>query len=336
MRRREFLAGTAVTAAIGFARPVCAQTDARSPSIKRIAFVHLTEKLEGLTVKGRYKAFFGELNRLGYIEGRNLVVERYSALGQTERYDVVARAAVASHPDLIISIGTLLARQLMPLTATIPILTTSADPVASGLVTNLAKPDGNITGINVDVGLELYGKRLQFLHETVGKLMNVRLLIPASAILYWDMAIEPLLRRTDIPITAAVLADKVINREAYERVFDAMETERVDGLVVADSPEHITNREVIVDLAARHHLPTIYPYREYVDVGGLASYGTDTADLLRRLANMADQILRGAKPGDIPFYQQTKFELVLNRTTARSLGLEFPPSLLSVADEVIE
>jgi putative ABC transport system substrate-binding protein len=304
--------------------------------MKRIAFVHLTERLEGLTVKGRYKVFFEELNRLGYIEERNLIIERYSALGQTERYDVVARAAVASHPDLIISIGTLLARQLMPLTATIPILTTSGDPVASGLVTNLAKPDGNITGINVDVGLELYGKRLQFLHETVGKLMNVRLLIPASAIPYWDTAIEPLLRRIGIPITTAVLADKVINREGYERVFGAMEVEKVDGLVVADSPEHITNREVIVDLAARHHLPTIYPYREYVNAGGLVSYGTDTADLLRRLANMADQILRGAKPGDIPFYQQTKFELVLNRATARSLGLEFPPSLLSVADEVIE
>jgi putative ABC transport system substrate-binding protein len=224
----------------------------------------------------------------------------------------------------------------MPLTATIPILTTSADPVASGLVTNLARPDGNITGINVDVGATLYGKRLRFLRETVGKLTNVRLLIPASAIMYWEMVTEPRLLRAGVPITAAVLADKVVDREAYERVFDAMEAERVDGLVVADAPEHITNREVIVDLAARHRLPTIYPYREYVDVGGLASYGTDTADLLRRLANMADQILRGAKPGDIPFYQQTKFDLVLNRTTARSLGLEFPTTLLAVADEVIE
>jgi putative tryptophan/tyrosine transport system substrate-binding protein len=150
------------------------------------------------------------------------------------------------------------------------------------------------------------------------------------------MVTAPLLLGTGIPITAAVLADKVVDRKAYERVFDAMEAERVDGLVVADAPEHITNREVIVDLAAKHRLPTIYPYREYVDVGGLVSYGIDTADLLRRLANMADQILRGAKPGDIPFYQQTKFDLVLNRTTARSLGLEFPAILLAVADEVID
>lgn len=154
--------------------------------------------------------------------------------------------------------------------------------------------------------------------------------------MYWGIVTEPLIRRTGIPITVAVLANKVLDREAYERVFDAMEAERVDGLVVGDSPEHITNREVIVELAARHRLPTIYPYREYVDVGGLASYGTDTADLLRRLANMADQILRGAKPGDIPFYQQTKFELVLNRTAAKSLGLDFPASLLAVADEVLE
>jgi len=334
MRRREFITGSlaAVTASLS----AHARNDVRSAGTKRIAFVHLTEKLEGLAVNGRYKAFFRELNRLGYSEGQNLIVERYSALGQTEHYEDVARAAVASHPDLIISLGTVLARLLKPLTATIPILTTSGDPVASQLVTNMARPDGNITGINVDVGLELYNKRLQLLRDTVGKLTNARLLIPANAIMYWEYVTSPFLARSGIPIKAAVMANKVVDREAYELVFEAMEKEKVDGLVVGDNPEHITNREVIVDLAARHRLPTIYPYREYVDVGGLASYGTDTADLLRRFADMADEILRGAKPGDIPFQQQTKFELVLNRKTARSLGLEFPPTVLTAADEVIE
>jgi putative tryptophan/tyrosine transport system substrate-binding protein len=124
--------------------------------------------------------------------------------------------------------------------------------------------------------------------------------------------------------------------DGYERVFDRMDSERVDGLIVYDAAEHLSNRRLIVDLAAKHRLPTIYPFREFVEVGGLFSYGVDTAELTLRLADMTDRILRGAKPGDIPFLQQTKFELILNRTTAKSLGLEFPASLLSVADEVIE
>jgi putative ABC transport system substrate-binding protein len=114
-----------------------------------------------------------------------------------------------------------------------------------------------------------------------------------------------------------------------------MAKDRIDGLLVGDAGEHITNRQLIVDLAAKHRLPAIYPYREFVEAGGLLAYGIDLADSTRRLADITDQVLRGAKPGDIPFYQQTKFELVLNRTTAKSLELEFPATMLAVADEVI-
>lgn len=340
MRRRDFIAGTAATAALSFARPVCAQSNVRSPVIIRIAIVHPNEKPEGLTINGRraYKAYFGELNRLGYIEGQNLLIERYSALGQSDRYGDLVREIVANHPGLIISISGQLTRLLKPLTATIPILTTSSDPVAGRIVTNLAKPDGNITGVSVDAGMEVWGKRLQFLRETVGKLTNVRLLIAPSAMAFWEMASAPLLeaaRRAGITISTAVLSEKV-DRKAYERAFDVMEAERVDGLIVGDLAEHLTNRQTVVDLAARYRLSAIYPFREFVEVGGLLSYGVDTADLMRRLAGMTDEVLRGAKPADIPFNQLTKFELVLNRTAARSLGLEFPASLLAIADEVIE
>lgn len=339
MRRREFIAGTVATAANGFAQPICAQTNSSSLVTKRIAIFHPTEPPEGLTIKGRraYKAYFSELNRLGYVEGQNLIVERYSALGQSDRYGGLARDIVASRPDLIVSVSGLLAHVLKPLTATVPILATSADPIAAGLVTNLANPEGNITGVSADAGLEVNGKRLQFLKETTRSLSNVRMLTPETGLRLSEATLAVVRKaagQTPITIAPAILTEK-IDRGAFERVFDAMEKDRVDGLIVSDSPEHLTNRQLIVDLAAKHRLPAIYPFREFVEVGGLLSYGVDTADLMRRLAEMTGQILGGAKPGEIPFQQQTKFELVLNRTAAAPLGLEFPATLLATADEVI-
>ena len=337
MRRREFIAGTAVTGAMGFAHRVFAET-IPSPAAKRIAIFHPSEPPEGLTVNGRraYRAFFGELNKLGYNEGQNLIVERYSAFGHSEGYGDIARAIVASHPDLIISLGGPVTRVLRPLTANIPILAITSDPVAAGMVTNLAKPDGNITGSTTDVGLEVWGKRLELLRETVGKLTKVRFLLPPSMVAFWEMAGGPAAtlesaRQAGIPFAAALVPG-----QKFEQVFDAMAAEKVDGLMVGDAAEFFTYRQLIVDAAARHHLPAIYFAREWVDVGGLLSYGYDTVLIMRRVAELTGQILKGAKPGDIPFYQPTKLELVLNQKTAISLGIEFPPTLLSAADEVIE
>jgi putative ABC transport system substrate-binding protein len=185
--------------------------------------------------------------------------------------------------------------------------------------------------------LEVNGKRLQFLGETARSLSNVRFLSPASGSRMSEATLAVIrgaAGQTAIAITPAILDGKM-DREAFERAFDAMEKDRVDGLIVSDSPEHLTNRQVIVDLAARHRLPAVYPFREFAEVGGLLSYGVDTADLMRRLADMTGQVLEGAKPHEIPFQQQTKFELVLNRTASASLGLEFPATMLATADEVI-
>jgi ABC-type uncharacterized transport system substrate-binding protein len=339
MRRREFIAGATASAVFGFARQSCAQTDARTPVKKRIAFVHAAEKVEDMTVNGRrsIKAFFEGLNRLGYVEGKNLIVERYSALGRPDRYADLARAVIASQPDLIVALNGTLALQFKQLTTTIPILSTPADPVAGGLVTNLARPGGNITGVSTDAGFEVWGKRLQFLNETVSNhLTNVRF-FSGSLTTWWDMAgggVQKSADQAGIHLTLTSLNGNA-DRNEYEWIFDAMAKDRVDGLLVADAGEHITNRQLIVDLAAKYRLPTIYPFREFADVGGLLSYGTDLVNVMRRLAGIVDQVLKGAKPGDIPIYQQTKFELVLNRTTAKSLGLEFPATLLAVADEVI-
>ncbi len=339
MRRRDFMAGSAATAVLGVAElPAYAETNPQSSVPKRIAMVHPTEKPEGMTINGRrgFRAYFQELNRLGYIEGKNLLVERYSALGRQESYEEIARAIVSSRPDLILSLTGPLTRQFKPLTATIPIVTGASDPVATGIVTNMARPDGNITGVSVDAGLEVWGKRLQFLVETARGLTNLRLLIPTKA--RWRPVLEPLrdaAARAGTSIDAALLGEH-INQAAYEQVFDAMERDRVDGLILSDSGEHVMYRQQIAYLAARYRLPAIYPYRDFVDVGGLLSYGIDPVDFWRRLAVVTHQVLGGAKPGDIPFYQLTKFDLVLNRTTARSLGLDFPPTLLAAADEVIE
>jgi putative ABC transport system substrate-binding protein len=229
-----------------------------------------------------------------------------------------------------------LALQFKPLT-TIPILGTPSDPIVLGLVTNLARPGGNFTGVSVDAGSETWGKRLQILNETVSNHLTTVRFFAGLTTVWWDPAGEALqrsARQAGIDLTATMLNGSA-DRAEYERVFDTMAKDRVDGLLVGDTGEHITNRQLIVDLAAKHRLPAIYPWREFVEAGGLLSYGSDLVDVMRRLADITDQVLRGAKPGDIPIYQQTKFELVLNRSTAKSLGLEFPAPLLSVADEVI-
>lgn len=333
MRRRTFVAmlgGAAAWPAVTHAQ--------QTQRMKRIAIVHPTEKREDMTIHGRrtFKAYFEELDRLGYIEGRNVVIERYSGLGQTDRYGDLARAVVAGQPDLIVSIGSQVTLQLRSLGTPIPIVAATTDPVVIGLVTSLARPSGTITGVSVDAGVEVWGKRFQLLAQAAGNLTKVRFL--AASYSHWQLAIGPVseaAQKTGTPIGALFL-DGNINPAAYERVFDAMERDQVDGLLLSDSAEHLTSRVLIAELAKRHRLPTIYPHRDYVEVGGLMAYSVDLASVYHRVADVTDQVLRGAKPGDIPFYQQIKYELVLNQGAAKSLGLAFPALLLSVADDVIE
>jgi putative tryptophan/tyrosine transport system substrate-binding protein len=242
-----------------------------------------------------------------------------------------------SNPDLIFAIGGAVARQLKPLTTTIPIIAISNDPIAGKLVTNLARPDANITGASVDAGLELFGKRLGVFREEVRKLTNVRVLISSSGLSFWE-TIKTRLEEdaARLGISVSFLVPEAEDQVSYERAFDLIVADRANGLMVSEGSENTTNRKLIVDLAARHGLPAIYPYRDYVEVGGLLSYGVNLADVFRRMAAMTADALSGKKPAEIPFYQQTKLELVLNRKTAISLRLEFPTSLLAIADEVIE
>lgn len=338
MLRRAFLSGVSAAAALALARRASAQAIARMP---RIAIVTPTVKPEdiarGSTIPA-YRAYFAELERLGYMEGKNLVVERYSAFGRTDQHQEIARAAVASGPDLIFTYSGPIALLLKSVTTTIPIVVTSSDPVASGLTTNLARPEANITGLATEVGLEVWGKRFQFLNEVSRKLANARLLvtdIDAGSGRLIGPVLQQIARRSGIALELSGLGNRA-DAGAYDRAFAAMADERADGLIVSDASEHVANRALIVQLAARYRIPAIYPFREFALAGGLLSYGVDLADIARRLAGMTADILKGKKIAEIPYAQPTKFELLINRTTATSLGLEFPASLTAIADEVIE
>jgi len=334
MRRRDFITalGTAAT------WPLAAR--AQQPAkMKRIAIVFPSAKVSEISVSGppRYRAFFEEPSRLGYVEGQNLGVERYSGEGQPERYAELARDVVNTHPDLIFALGTPLSLDFKMATATIPIVTIMGDPIVLGLVAGIARPGGNITGVTVTAGIgTLEGKRIELLVEVMPKLSTVGYLVSRP---YWDnpngAAVREAAKRAGISLKAALLGS-AFNEAEYQRVFRSMEQDRADALLVSEEAEHVTNRATIVELAAKGRIPTIYPFREFVEVGGLMAYTVDLADIYRRVANLIDKILRGANPGDIPFYQPTKYELSINLKTAKALGLEMPAMLLARADELIE
>jgi putative tryptophan/tyrosine transport system substrate-binding protein len=333
MRRRDFI--TALGTAAAWPLAVRAQQPAK---IKRIAMIHPAEKVGNMTINGRrpFRTFFEEFSRLGYVEGQNIAVERYSGEGRPERYAELARDVVNTHPDLIFAVGARLSLDFKMATTTIPIVTVIIDPIAMGLVASIARPGGNITGVTIAGGLELIGKRIGLLVEAVPKLSTVGYLVSRP---YWEdprgAAAREAAKQADISLKAALLGS-AFNEAEYQRVFRSMEQDRADALMVSDEAEHAPNTATIVELGAKGRIPTVYPFREFVEAGGLMAYSIDQAEIYRRLANLIDKILRGANPGDIPFYQPTKFELSVNLKTAKALGFEMPAMLLGRADEVIE
>jgi putative tryptophan/tyrosine transport system substrate-binding protein len=332
MRRRDFITalGTAAT------WPLAAR--AQQPAkMKRIAYINSAGNVSRISVSGRpqSRAFFEELSRLGYVEGQNLGVERYSGEGRTERYAELARDVVNTHPDLILAVGGRLSLDVKMATKTIPIVTIIIDPIAMGLVASIARPGGNITGVTISGGLEIIGKRMGLLVEAMPKLSTVGYLASRP---FWEdprgAAVREAAKQAGISLSPVMLS--AFDEAEYQRVFRSMEQDRADAFMVSDEPENSINSETIVELAAKSRIPAIYPVRDYVEAGGLMAYSPDLVDIFRRVANLIDKILRGANPGDIPFYQPTKFELSINLKTAKALGLEMPAMLLGRADEVIE
>jgi putative ABC transport system substrate-binding protein len=295
--------------------------------------VHVGILSAGAAQNDRVEDFLAGLRELGYVEGQNLAITHRWADGHQDRLSRLATELIASKVEVIVAIGpTVWAAKQQ--TSTVPIVIAfSGDPVGTGLVPNLARPGGNLTGLSF-MSSDLAAKRLDLVKQIVPHIARV-------AVLYnpVERAAIPELRETEAAArTIGVTLQRLDSRhpDDLERLFAAAARERADAVIVFTHGFAVRNRARIIELAARHRLPTIYGWREFVDAGGFMSYGPDVQGVVRRAATYVDRIARGAKPGDLPIEQPTRLELIINLKTAQALGLTIPPTLLLRADQVIE
>jgi putative ABC transport system substrate-binding protein len=282
-------------------------------------------------------AFRQGLRDLGYVEGRNVVIEFRSAEGKLDRFPALAAELVTLRVDVIVAANTGAALAAKHATKTIPIVFAGpADPITSGLVTSLARPGGNVTGLSSS-GPELVGKGLELLKQAVPGVNRVAALWHRD---YPERTQRDILEQADVAARALGVHLQFVEArggpENFDRAFSELTRARADALTVLTSVLFISERRRLVDLAARNRLPVVYPVRDFVDDGGLMSYGPHWADIYRRAATYVDKILKGAQPADLPVEQPTRFELVINLKTAKALGLTIPPSVLARADQVVE
>ena len=325
---------TVVLALALLASPLAAEAQ-QAAKVARIGYL-ATAPAEAASPHLR-EAFRQGLRDLGYVEGRNLVIEYRDTEGKLERLPALAAELVALKVDVILAEGgTLGPRVAQQATRTIPIVFAAGDPVGSGLVTSLARPGGNVTGLS-SLGPELVGKRLELLKQAVPGGDRVAVLFLPGA----------LGERTDKDmLTGAAVAARALGvrlqfvdargPDEFARAFSDMSIARAGALAVLPSNRFLREHRRLVDLAAKNRLPAVYTSREFVDAGGLMAYGPDLADMFRRAATYVDKILKGAKPGDLPVEQPTKFELVVNLKTAKALGLTIPQPVLGRAAHIIE
>jgi len=280
------------------------------------------------------EAFEERLSDLGWVVGQNLTFERRYAEGKLDRLPDLAAELVQLKVSMILAFGNQAALAAKGATATIPIVMLASDPVGSGLVASLARPGGNITGLTNEAGLEIFSKRLELLKEAAPKISRVGILANRSStrearVLEATVPTAQALRFTFLPVEVRSPSD-------FDGAFAVLIRERIDALTATENRLNVEHRGSIVSFAAGNRLPTVFSERAFVDAGGLMSYGTNAAGLLRRLPTHMDKILRGAKPADLPVEQPTKFELVINLKTAKALGLTIPQSVLGRADQIIE
>jgi putative tryptophan/tyrosine transport system substrate-binding protein len=283
------------------------------------------------------EAFLQGLRDLGYVEGRNLVIEIRSAEGKFERLPALAAELVALKVDVIVVGGTPAALAAKQATTILPIVVSAAgDLVASGLVTSLTRPGGNVTGLSM-LSSDLVGKCLELLKQAVPGVSRVAVLWQPGVL--DEHTEKDILKGAEVAARALGVQLQFVEARGpkdFDRAFSEITRARPGALTVLPSSMFLTERRRLVDLAAKNRLPAVYFVREFVDAGSFMSYGPNLPDLSRRAATYVDKILKGAKPGDLPIEQPTKFELVINLKTAKGLGLTIPPSLLQRADQVIE
>jgi len=325
LRRREFIA------LFGGAAAWPSAARAQQPGIPVVGFLHYGSP-------GTYvhilSAFRQGLRDAGFVEGQNVAIQQRWANGQYDRLPALAADLVDHKVVAIAAAGFVGAQAAKAATAIIPIVFGSGvDPVAAGIVPSLNRPGGNLTGVSL-IAQELTAKRVELLHELMPQARVVALLVnpdnPASGTELADA--EAAARTLGFQIRKMTAS----NERDLDATFATMETPRVDALIVGQDAYHLHRRDQIVVLAARHAVPAVYAWREYPAAGGLISYAPSLADGYRQVGVYIGKILKGAKPGDLPVEQPTKFELVINLKTAKALGITIPPTLLARADEVIE
>ena len=326
MERRTFMAmvsGGLLTA------PLAAE--AQPGKIPRLCFLTFDP---GTPQSTRFTQFFQGLRDLGYVDGRSIAIDYLSVDGKAERFPALAADCVRLKADVIVVTTTPGAQAAKNATRTIPIvLLALGDPVATGLVTSLARPGGNVTGVT-QMSSGLAAKRLELLKEAVPRISRVLVLS------YLVDAIAPPqvkeLETAARSLGVKLLVQDIRTADDLPAAFDAGARERVEGFLTTAESVFVVQRKRVVELAAQHRMPGMYPYRLVVDAGGLMAYDSYTSELQTRAAIYVDKILKGAKPADLPIEQPTKFELVINLKTAKALGLTIPQSLLRRADELIQ
>jgi putative ABC transport system substrate-binding protein len=324
MKRREFIA--LLSGAAAWPLAARAQQPMRTPRIGYLAF---------RSPLSADDTFFHGLRDLGWVEGQNIFVERRFAGGNADRLKDSAAELVRLQVDVIVTAASAPTQAAKDATTSIPIVFANAgDPVGQGFVQSLPHPGGNITGIAFDAGPDITAKQAQLLIEAIPKASRLAVLWnPTSAFLhsYWSVI------KTAAPALRVNLQSlEVQDANEFERAFDAMTREHADGLIVLSDTFTTLYRARLADFAAKHRLPAIYGHNQYTEAGGLMSYGPSLFDAYGRAAAFVDKILKGTRPADLPVEQPTKFELIINLKTAKTLGLEIPPTLLARADKVIE
>jgi ABC-type uncharacterized transport system substrate-binding protein len=325
VRRRDFITLLGGAAA---AWPLSARAQ-QSGKPLTIGFMGATPSMESQ----RVAAFVQRLRELGWVDGRNLAIEYRWAEGRPERVSEIAAEFVRNKVDVIVTVATPPTLAAKQATAVIPIVFAAvSDPVGTGLVASLARPGGNVTGLANQMS-DTVGKKLEILREVVPDLRRLAIMTnvgnPASVLEMGEA--QAAARKLGLEVTTS----EIRRAKDIAPAFKALR-ERADALYLCPDPLMNTNRTGINILAVGARLPTMHGLREYVEAGGLMSYGPNLPDQFRRVADIVDKLLRGAKPGDIPVEQPTRFDLVINLTTANALGLEIPAALLARADEVIE
>jgi putative tryptophan/tyrosine transport system substrate-binding protein len=299
------------------------------PPAKRIGVLLVGFSPESKEVDGLRQG----LREAGYVEGRNLTIDWRFANGDYDKVSGFVTDLVQSQVDVIVVETTLAAQAVKRATSTIPVvMTTVSDPVGSGLVASLGHPGGNITGLSVMLG-ELSTKRLQLLKEAMPKLTRVAVLWNPTT--PWQPKVIEDLKAVAPAMGLELTFVATRNAEEIGAAFSAMARARAEALYILGDAFFLNHRSTLLDLASKARIPATYGVRQYADAGALMSYGPNLSDVFRRAAGYVDKILKGAKPGDLPIEQPTKFELVVNLRTAKTLGLTIPQSILVRADEVI-